>query len=456
MNNSSETICGISTPIGRGAISIIRISGKDTIRIVEKIFTPREKLKKATGNSIVHGWIRNTETKKKLDEVLLFIFKSPSSYTGEDMAEISAHGGIFIPKKIIQLLVDSGARIAEKGEFTRRRFLNGKMSLLEAEALLNVIEAKTEKSLFIAEENLKGKLDKEIEKIKNGFLEIKTLIEAELDFGESDILLFDTRELMRKIKNLKSKLKNMAESYKKGKILVEGFKLAIVGKPNAGKSSLFNAILKEDRAIVTETPGTTRDLLEGTVDIGGYPVILHDMAGIRPSESKAERIGIDRALKMVKQSDGVLFLMDASKTISKADRKIFEIITEKPFILVVNKSDLKNKIKKIPFTGKPVRVSAKKNSGIGKLNTAIIELIERTFPDNTEEGAICTTERQKERINQAISCLNNGLSIIKEGKDLELLAFDIDEAIVSLKKLTGEITVEDILDNIFSKFCIGK
>jgi tRNA modification GTPase len=456
MSEFSETICGISTPIGRGAISIIRVSGKDAIPIVEKIFTPAEKLKKAKGDSIIHGYLQSPKLKKRLDEVLLFVFKSPLSYTGEDMVEISTHGGTFIPKKVIQLLVEHGARTAEKGEFTRRRFLNGKMTLLEAEALLDVIEAKTQKSLLIAEENLNGKLHINIEKVKKDFLEIKTLIEADLDFGESDILSFDTREVIRKIKNLKVKLKNMANSYKRGKILLDGFKLAIVGKPNVGKSSLFNTILKEDKAIVTEIPGTTRDLLEGTVDIEGYPVILHDMAGIRPSKSKVEKIGVERALETTRHSDGVLFLMDSSETIDNADKKIFEIITKKPFILVANKSDLKKKIKKIPFPGEIIWVSAKKHTGIDKLNRAIVKLIEEVIPDHTEEGITCTTERQKEKINDAINSVESGLEVIKEGKDLELLAFDIDEAINSLKELTGEITSEDILDNIFSNFCIGK
>jgi tRNA modification GTPase len=456
MSEFFETICGISTPIGRGALSIIRVSGKEAISIVEKIFTPREKLKKASGNSIIHGWLQSPLKKKNLDEVFLFVFKSPSSYTGEDMVEISTHGGTFIPKKVLQLLVDNGARIAEKGEFTRRRFLNGKMSLLEAEALLDVIEAKTEKSLLIAEENLRGKLHKQIEKVKKDFLEIKTLIEADLDFGESDILSFDTREVIRKIKNLKVKLKNIANSYKRGKILVDGFRLAIIGKPNVGKSSLFNTILKEDRAIVTEIPGTTRDLLEGTVDIEGYPVILHDMAGIRPSRSKVEKIGIDRALNMARNSDGILFIIDASEKIDRADEEIFKIINKKPFILVANKSDLKKKIKSIPFPGQAVWVSAKKHSGINELNKAIVKMIEETTPDYTEEGITCTTERQKEKITRAIDSLAGGLEIIKEGKDLELLAFEIDEAINSLKELTGEITSEDILDKIFSRFCIGK
>lgn len=456
MNEFSETICAISTPIGRGALSLIRVSGKEAIPIVEKIFTPREKLRKAKGGSVIHGRIQYPGAKKNLDEVLLTIFKSPLSYTGENMVEISTHGGTYIPRKLLQLLVDCGARIAEKGEFTRRRFLNGKMSLLEAEALLDVIEAKTEKSLLVAEENLKGKLNKEIEQAKKDFIEIKTVIEANLDFGESDILSLDAKKITTKIKSSRKNLKNMASSYKRGRILVDGFNLAIIGKPNVGKSSLFNTILKEDRAIVTEIPGTTRDLLEGTVDIHGYPVILHDMAGIRSSESEVEKIGVDRALNMARNSDGILFLLDASDKIDEADKEIFKIIKEKPYILVVNKSDLKKSINKIPFSGEIIWVSAKEHSGIDKLNKAIAELIEEIIPDYTEEATTCTTERQKEKITNAIESLDRALKIIKEGKDLELLAFDLDDAIKSLKELTGEITNEDILDKIFSDFCIGK
>ena len=456
MSNFSETICGISTPIGIGAIAVVRVSGKDSIEIVEKIFTPRDKSKKVKGDSILHGWIKDPESKKNLDEVLLFVFKKPASYTGEDMVEISTHGGIVIPKKVVNLLIKNGARMAGRGEFTRRRFLNGKMSLLEAEAILDVIQAKTEKGLLIAEENLNGKLRKEINTIKNHFLELKVVIEASLDFEETDMLSFDTGELLEKIKNIKEELNNMVTSYTRGKILFDGFRLAIVGKPNVGKSSLFNTILQEDKAIVTEIPGTTRDLLEGVIDLEGYPVIIHDMAGIRDSNSKVEKIGVDKALEMVRRSDGVLFVLDGSKHIDEADEEIFKIIVDKPSVLVVNKADLKKGIKDIPFDGQAVWVSAKEHSGIEKLNKTIVELIEEIIPAYAEEGATCTTERQKEKIICAIDFLDSAQKVITEAKDLELLAFDIDEALNSLKELTGEITSEVVLDNIFSNFCIGK
>ena len=456
MNNFNETICGISTPIGIGAISIIRVSGKNSIKIVKKIFTSLEKLKKAKGDSVIHGYIRDPECKKILDEVLLFVFKEPTSYTGEDMVEISTHGGIVIPRKVLRLLIQNGARMAERGEFTRRRFLNGKMSLLEAEAILNVIQAKTEKGLLIAEENLSGKLDARIEKLKEEFLELKTVIEANLDFAETDLLSFDVRGLTKKIENLKNKLEDIVVSYTRGKILLDGFRLAIVGKPNVGKSSLFNTILQEDKAIVTEIPGTTRDLLEGVIDLEGYPVILHDMAGIRDSDSKVERIGVDKALGSLRCSDGILFVVDGSERVDKADEEIFKTIADKPFVLVMNKADLKKKVKDIPFPGQAVWISAKEHSGIEKLNKTIIKMIEKIIPDYEEEGVVCTTERQKEKISAAINSLDRALKVISGGKDLELLAFDIDEAINSLKELTGEITSEDILDSIFSNFCIGK
>ncbi|MEO0294136.1 MAG: tRNA uridine-5-carboxymethylaminomethyl(34) synthesis GTPase MnmE [candidate division WOR-3 bacterium] len=456
MRKFSDTICGISTPIGKGAISIIRVSGEDAIKIVSKIFIPKQKLIDVKDRTILHGWIEIPQSGKIIDEVLLFVFKKPFSYTGEDVIEISSHGGLAIPRKIMQLLIENGARIAERGEFTRRSFLNGKMSLLEAEALLDVIEAKTEKSLLLAERNLNGRFRKEIEKIKEEFIEIKTLVETSLDFEETDLISISPIELIKRIKLLKEKLKKIESTYKRGKLLLDGFNLAIVGKPNVGKSSLFNALLQEEKAIVTEIPGTTRDVLEGVLDIEGYTVIIHDMAGIRDADSKVEEIGIKKALEVVNYSDGVLFVLDGSLPLSEEDEEIFNIISNKPFVLVINKKDLKKKIGEIPFPGERIWISAKNHLGIEELNRAIINLIKGKVPDFLEEEIVCTTERQRDKINKAIEALEDALQLLKAGKEIELIAFDIDEAITSLKELTGEITTEEILDSIFSKFCIGK
>ncbi len=456
MIENTETICAISTPIGRGAISVIRMSGKDSICVISKIFSTMKRIKEAYGGSIIHGWIIDHTTGEIVDEVLVSIFREPNSYTGEDLIEISTHGGIVIPRKVLKLLINQGARLAEPGEFTRRAFLNNKMSLLEAEALLNVVSAKTERGAKLAEANLDGRLKKEINSIKEGLLDIKTLLEVSLDFEDTEKLEIDKEEILDRISELKEKLSSLLLSYIGGKILIDGIAVAIVGKSNVGKSSLFNTILHEDKAIVTKEPGTTRDVLEGTVDIDGYPVRFLDMAGIRSPQNEPERIGIEMAEKIIDYADAILFLMDASDSISESDEKIYKIISKKPYIMVLNKSDLPERINTIPFTGEVVHVSAKEHTGIKELNDAITRLIGEILPDGFSEGVICTTERQTEGIKKAVNFIDKGLKLMDEERELELVAFEIEEAVDRLKELTGEITEEAILDRIFSKFCIGK
>ncbi len=456
MHENLETICAISTPIGRGAISIVRISGKDSIPIVSKIFPKKKRLEEVKGGSIIHGWILNPATKERVDEVLVSVFREPRSYTGEDLIEIHTHGGVVIPSKVLQLLLREGARYAEPGEFTRRAFLNDKMSLLEAEALLNVVNAKTERGARLAEANLDGRLQREIDMMKESLLDVKTLLEVTLDFEDRENLEIDRYEIVDKMKRIREKLATLLMSYSGGIILIEGIAVAIVGKPNVGKSSLFNTILQEDKAIVTAEPGTTRDVLEGTVDISGYPVRLMDMAGIRSPLNEPERMGVERARKIINCSDAILFLLDASNPLSAADEKIYGAISKKPYILVLNKCDLDKRVDSVPFAGEEVFVSAKEHTGITKLNEAIIRLIESILPDGFSEGCVCTTLRQTEGIKKAITFLDEGLRLMSEGKDVELIAFDFQEVIDKLKELTGEITDEEILDRIFSEFCIGK
>lgn len=456
MIENRDTICAISTPVGRGAISLIRISGKDSIPIVREIFTGAKRVEEMEGGSIVHGWIIDPDTEERIDEVLVSVFREPHSYTGEDLIEISTHGGIVIPREVLKLLAKQGSRLAFPGEFTRRAFLNDKMSLLEAEALLNVVEAKTERGARLAEANLEGRLRREIEGIKDTLLNIKTLLEATLDFEDRERLEIRREDIVNEMNRLRERLDALVLSYKGGKILIQGIDIAIVGKPNVGKSSLFNTILKEDRAIVTALPGTTRDVLEGMVDIDGYPVRFMDMAGIRSPLNEPERKGIQRARQMIDSADGILFLMDISEPLSTADRKIYETIYRKPFIPVMNKSDLAHKIDSIPFPGNPVLVSAKEHTGINDLNKAVKELILHILPYDFSEDMVCTTERQADGIKRAIESIDNGLGILHNNGDLELTAFDCGEAIDRLKGLTGEITEEEVLDRIFSKFCIGK
>jgi tRNA modification GTPase len=452
----SETICAISTTIGRGAISVIRISGKDSFPIVSKIFKGKRSIREVQRNSIILGWIINPETEEFIDEVLVSVFKKPHSYTGEDLLEISTHGGIVIPKRVMNLLIKQGARIAEPGEFTRRAFLNNKMSLLEAEALLNVVNAKTERGAKLAEFNLNGKLQNEVNQLKDSLIDVKSVLEATLDFEDRENLEIDRDRVENKINKIKEKLKLILESYNAGRILIEGIAIAIVGKPNVGKSSLFNTILQEDKAIVTAEPGTTRDVLEGTVDIDGYPVKFLDMAGFRSPLNEPERLGIERARRIIDIADAILLLMDASSPLSDSDDKIYKLISEKPYILVLNKCELPKIVSRVPFPGDVVFVSAKEHTGINELNKALIKMIESILPDSFSESLVCTTLRQAEGIKKAIEYIDKGYRLIKEKGEFELVAFDFQEAIDKLKELTGEITEEDVLDRIFNEFCIGK
>lgn len=452
----SETICAISTTMGRGAISVIRISGKDSFPIVSKIFKGKRSIREVQRNSIILGWIINPETEEFIDEVLVSVFKKPHSYTGEDLLEISTHGGIVIPKRVMNLLIKQGARIAEPGEFTRRAFLNNKMSLLEAEALLNVVNAKTERGAKLAEFNLNGKLQNEVNQLKDSLIDVKSVLEATLDFEDRENLEIDRDRVENKINKIKEKLKLILESYNAGRILIEGIAIAIVGKPNVGKSSLFNTILQEDKAIVTAEPGTTRDVLEGTVDIDGYPVKFLDMAGFRSPLNEPERLGIERARRIIDIADAILLLMDASSPLSDSDDKIYKLISEKPYILVLNKCELHKIVSRVPFPGDVVFVSAKEHTGINELNKALIKMIESILPDSFSESLVCTTLRQAEGIKKAIEYIDKGYRLIKEKGEFELVAFDFQEAIDKLKELTGEITEEDVLDRIFNEFCIGK
>lgn len=456
MNSFPDTICAISTPVGRGAISVIRTTGKKSIELVDEVFQNKRDLTLVKGNSVVHGWIIDPETEEKVDEVLVSVFREPESYTGENMVEISTHGGTVVPGKVLNILIKTGMRMAERGEFTKRAFLNDKMSLLEAEALLNLIEAKTDRMAELAEKNLNGMLDSEISSIRKSLVHTVSLLEASLDFEDRDGLEINREEIKSNLKEIIKELKSLTTTYRGGKILTEGINIAIVGRTNVGKSSLFNMMLKEDRAIVTEEPGTTRDVIEGMIDIEGYPVRLKDMAGFRSPRNKPEQMGIERAKKMITNADGVIFVIDGSETIKQADREIFNNIEKKPFIVVVNKIDLEVNEKNKFFVKNPVFASAKNHTGIGELNRAIKKMVENLMPDSFSESAVCTTERQVEKIGSSLSLLKKAYTVLEKKEDVELAAFDVNEAIEKLDELTGKISSNDVLGHIFSNFCIGK
>ncbi len=457
-----DTIAAIGTPIGRGAIGIVRISGKDALPILKKAFRTKsgKKVEEFEDRKLRYG-IFVDSSGEPVDEVLAVYMKAPKTFTGEDVVEIHSHGGIVVIRKILREVLRLGARLAEPGEFTMRAFLNGKIDLVQAEAINQLIEATTETSAKLALKQLEGDLSKKIKELRDRLLEIKAYIEAAVDFPEEDVEIVESGHVREKLENVLSEIEKLIESYREGKLIKEGIKVAIIGRPNVGKSSLLNAILEEERAIVTEIPGTTRDIIEETVTFKGLPLRLIDTAGIRESADTVERIGIERSLKSLKESDVVLFVIDGSVGFTEEDRKIEELLKEKGnVILVLNKSDLGLKVRcnRVKEFAGCVEVSAKRKKGIDELAGEISRLL-LLDPDSVVSGGevIITSERHRELLQKAAEAIKRAIDSLSSGfESPEFLSMDIDEALENLGKIVGFVTTEDMLDIIFSRFCIGK
>ncbi len=448
-----DTIVANATPLIPSAVGIVRISGEKALEIGRKLFSLPEKIEE---RKAYFGKIKDREG-SIIDEGILIYFKAPKSFTGEDVVEIYPHGSVPVIKKILEEAVYLGARFAQPGEFTKRAFLNGKIDLTQAEAIAELIEAKTEAASKAAVNLLEGKLSKKVNRLKEKLLNLEAVIEAELNFPE-DVEEIPIEEIKKNIQDVIKQIKDLMKTYKKGQILREGIKLAIVGKPNVGKSSLFNALVGYERAIVSHYRGTTRDFIEETVSIKGIPVKLLDTAGIRETEDEIERIGIEKALEKIEEADIVLFVFDASEGLTEEDISIFEKIKDKNPIVVGNKKDLiksdLDKTGKIHYFRDIIFVSSKTQENIPLLEEKIFQklgLIEDT------EQEIFINLRHFNKLSRAKEILENLLENI-DYYDLqrEILMLDIREAEKNLEEITGEISTEDILGNIFSKFCIGK
>ncbi|HBT19797.1 MAG TPA: tRNA uridine-5-carboxymethylaminomethyl(34) synthesis GTPase MnmE [Peptococcaceae bacterium] len=456
-----DTIAAISTPLGEGGIGIVRISGPDAVKIAKKIFKPkgRESIGEVKSHTLTLGYVVCPNTGEVIDEVLLSVMKSPRSYTREDVVEINCHGGMMPLKRTLEAVLDAGARLAEPGEFTKRAFLNGRIDLAQAEAVIDIIRAKTDESLKVAVGNLEGSLSKEIKKFMDGITDILARIEANIDFPEEDPEAFITKnELEEMILKMMKEIEGFLQEAGKGKILREGLKAVIAGKPNVGKSSLLNALLKEKRAIVTEIPGTTRDIIEEMLNIGGIPVRIIDTAGIRKSRDKVERIGVRRSEKSIEEADLVLLVLDATTGIEREDEIIIEKVKNKECIVLINKIDITGKVN-IPYyekiTGKEcIAISAKKGIGLREVEGKIRE---RVF-----EGKINTTRplitrvRHEQALKKALKSLGEGLAACRDNLPLDVVAIDIREAWEALGEITGDKVDEEILNRIFEEFCIGK
>ncbi|MCM1002785.1 MAG: tRNA uridine-5-carboxymethylaminomethyl(34) synthesis GTPase MnmE [Candidatus Gastranaerophilales bacterium] len=435
-----DTIAAIATPLGTGGVGVIRISGAQAFEIIEKIFTnPNFEPRKFN-----LGWIKDGET--RIDEVLVLPFFAPNSYTGENVVEIQCHGGINIVKNILNLVLKNGARMAEKGEFTKRAFLNKRMDLSQAEAVADIIHAQTSNFAKVSVKNLSGVLKEKINDIRNDIFEVLSKITAGIDFPE-DVKEPEYSYLIERFENIITQIDSVLSDANASNIMRQGISVAIVGKPNVGKSSLFNSLLSLDRAIVTDIAGTTRDVLKETLDLG-VPVTLIDTAGIRESQDKVEEIGVEYSKQSLNEADVVLFVYDSAQGIQAEDKEILDLIQDKNHIMIANKCDLSDERK-----DDVVYISALTGEGIDDLKKTLTKKVCDIEPENLE---FVTNSRQQVCLNRAKSALDQALLASQVRELQDLISIDVKSAILALDEITGELITDDILDNIFEHFCIGK
>ena len=456
----STTIASISTAPGIGGIGIIRISGAQTFEILEKIFKQKnpQKIEDIKGYTIKYGHIVDNE--KIIDEVLVSYFKAPKSYTTENMCEINSHGGTVILKEILELCLKNGAELAEPGEFTKRAFLNGRIDLAQAESVIDIINAKSEKEAKSSINQLEGFLSRDISEIKQGILDVLVNIDVTIDYPEYDTPEVQKKEIKNMLENTINKLSRLEKSFDNGKIIKDGIKTAIIGKPNAGKSSLLNAILKEDRAIVTALAGTTRDTIEEFVTVRGVPLKLVDTAGIREAVDEVEKIGVEKSIKQAQDADLEIAIFDSSKPLDAEDLEILNLIKNKKTIILLNKTDLEQVISEdddrlTSVTSNILKISALNKTGIEELYDKISEMF-NLDEINLDNEVLITNLRHKNIISKAKENALNAKNALENNMPIDIIAIYIRQILDDLGEITGEVVTEDIINEIFSKFCLGK
>lgn len=459
MGNLNDTIAAISTAIGEAGIAIVRMSGDDSINIIDKIFVSASKVKmaEAENRKFLYGHICDGD--KKIDEVLVVKMKGPHSYTAEDIVEIHCHGGVVSVKRILNLILSKGARIAEKGEFTKRGFLNGRIDLTQAEAVIDLIKAKTDISFDLGLNQLGGALSEVLNKLKDELVSMQALIVANIDFPDEDIEDAAYNDLLDRSKKILEKMDKLLENSKNSRLLRDGINTVILGKPNVGKSSLLNGLLKYDRAIVTDIAGTTRDVIEDYINLDGVLLKISDTAGIRETEDEVEKIGVNIAREKLKDADLVIAIFDLSRDFDQDDKEILKLIENKKHIIILNKDDLEQKISDDEiekyFKDDYLRLSVMENESVMKVEKLIIDL----FFDGELQISSDTVLSNLRHINALREAKKELLEVnesLNKRVFLDLIEVDLENVIAHISEITGTITTEDILDRVFSDFCIGK
>jgi tRNA modification GTPase len=455
-----DTIAAIATPLGEAGIAVIRVSGPDAVAVVDRLYQGKTPLREAKSHTIHYGYLVDPASGERLDEVLISVMKAPRTYTREDVVEVNCHGGLVVVRRVLQAILKHGARLAEPGEFTKRAFLNGRLDLSQAEAVIDLIRSKTDRARKIALKQVEGQLSKRINQLRQTLIETLAHIEVTIDYPEHDVQEVTQSLLRERCKQVRDEIGRLLETAEEGKILREGLKTTIIGLPNVGKSSLLNALIKENKAIVTDIPGTTRDVIEEYVNIKGIPLHLIDTAGIRETEDVVERIGVERSRQALEEADLILFVLNRAEPLRDEEVELLEKVREMNTILIVNKADLqpaldvddlRKKYPELPL----IEISVKEGLGLDQLEQAIADFVyggrlgeeDLTYVSNSRHIAL---------LHEAQAALGDALVAIEEGMPVDLVQIDIQQAWEKLGEIVGETVSEALIDQLFSQFCLGK